>query len=236
MKEQLVNKILEVGTPRTRKPPEPEKPKDQPYAKGEVHMHLWHSWGCVGGTTDIFSVRVQVWDQSDAFIGTIDRTQASEPAPAFLKSRFEQELKITPKWSIREPGPPFIEFELGDLKFDSKDKERCTVGEFRPRDGPQCWIDTPNGPMFSPHTIALSEMDCKFTAVGIFIHYHPIYAALVSRPGGGTGILVCFLYLNKNVSDKIYLDKTARMERRRTVRRQQSLCKHQTGYWCRQYP
>jgi hypothetical protein len=187
MKDALIQMIRDSGIPGVKAPEGPrEPPKDQPYASGEVHMHIYEYWGCKGGHTDKLSVQVELRDRKNQMIGQMRRTQAGVSAPVLVKSSFEQELVITPEWhqGVRSANDGWIEFQLGDLKFDTRGKSggaHCNWGGFDPRQGPTCWIDDGNGGVISmPQAVAINQIDCWFPAVRSFSVYDEIPEDLVT--------------------------------------------------------
>jgi hypothetical protein len=130
-------------------------------------MHIYQYWGCVGGDENNISVKVKIRDSTDALIGSMDRTQADATTPAHMKSKFEDELIITPKWA--EGG--YIQFQLVTFAFNTNSNRNeaepthCRCGGFGPGEGPTCWIDTGGFPIEHPVAVAINQVDCWFPSV-----------------------------------------------------------------------
>lgn len=155
-------------------PPPPPLPK-QPYASGQVHIHVKEYWGCLDDANNL-SVEIEMWDSSGAQIGYIKRTQAGASAYAKMGSKLEDPLIVTPEWA--QGG--YIQFQLGGLNFNTlndKDQSKpvyCNVGGYDPAEGPKCVIATPRGPpIYYPDAVSIAQMDCFFPAVSFHLSFLP---------------------------------------------------------------
>lgn len=150
-------------------PPPPPPPK-QPYASGQVHIHVKEYWGCLDDANNL-SVEIEMWDSTGAQIGNIKRTQAGASASAKMGSKLEDQLIVTPEWA--QGG--YIQFQLGGLNFNTlndKDQSKpvyCNVGGYDPSQGPKCVVAIPrNPPIYYPDAVSIAQMDCFFPAVSLF--------------------------------------------------------------------
>ena len=162
--------------------PPPPPPEKQPYANGEIHIHINEFWDC-NDASDNLSVQITMWDSTSTQIGYLPRTQAGASKSATMGSKLEDELIITPEWA--KGG--YIQFQLGDLAFDTnidtlksnpngvnKRPIHCRVGGYNPRQGPRCFLDGPGGPTVpNPGAYALNQIDCSFPSVSLSIPPDP---------------------------------------------------------------
>lgn len=147
--------------------PPPAPPAKQPYASGQIHIHVKEYWSCLDDANNL-SVEIQMWDSTGAQIGSIQRTQAGASASAKMGSKLEDQLIVTPEWA--QGG--YIQFQLGGLNFNTlndKDQSKpvyCNVGGYDPAEGPKCVIPVPRGPPIIDHNaVSIAQMDCFFPAV-----------------------------------------------------------------------
>ncbi|KAK2781569.1 hypothetical protein FQN53_000510 [Emmonsiellopsis sp. PD_33] len=166
MKDGLIAMLRKDKVPGVKQPKRTLPPKKQPYASGQMHIHIWEYWGCLDDENNL-SVKIQMWDGAGNQIGMMERTQAGATGPAHMRSKLENELIITPEWA--KGG--YIQFQLGDLQFntnDDRDENKpvfCRVGGWDPRQGPQCWIAAPPGPpIYYSKAVSIAQMDCWFPA------------------------------------------------------------------------
>ena len=141
-------------------------PVKQPYASGQVHMHINEYWSCLDDANNL-SVEITMWDSTNTQIGYMKRTQAGASASARMGSKLEDQLIITPEWANNG----YVQFQLGSLQFNTNDDTdsskpvHCHWGGFDPREGPQCYLPGPTGPIQNPKAVSINQIDCYFPAV-----------------------------------------------------------------------
>ncbi|KAH7063582.1 SGNH hydrolase-type esterase domain-containing protein [Macrophomina phaseolina] len=87
----------------------------QPYASGQVRIHVQEWWGCPSyDDENNLSIAADIWD-NDVNIGSVKHTSAGATAPLSLASKFEQFMVITPEWA--DGG--YVQFALGSLSFNT---------------------------------------------------------------------------------------------------------------------
>lgn len=149
--------------------PPPPPPKTQPYTSGQIHIHIREFWDCHDDANNL-SVEITMWDGAGVQIGFMKKTQAGASASAWMGSKLEDPLVITPEWA----NGGYIQFQIGLLGFDThtdtddSKPTHCHWGGFDPRDGPTCVVAIPpNPPRYYPDALSINNIDCWFPSVSL---------------------------------------------------------------------
>jgi len=194
IKDGLIAMLRSNNVPGVKQATPIQPPKKQPYASGQVHIHIYEYWSCLDNANNL-SAQITMWDSTNIQIGYIARTQAGASASAKMGSKLEDQLIVTPEWA----NGGYIQFQLGSLQFDTnadRDSSKsvyCNVGGFDPRQGPECYVEVPSGPpVYNPNAVSIAQMDCFFPAVSSLLF--PLFfemRRLTSRSlSGMVGILL----------------------------------------------
>jgi hypothetical protein len=173
IKEAMIAMLRNNKVPGVKQAAPNPPPEKQPYASGQVDIHINEYWSCLDDANNL-SVEITMWDSTGTQIGYMNRTQAGASASAKMGSKLEDQLIVTPEWA--KGG--YIQFQLGSLLFntnDDRDKSKpthCNVGGYDPREGPRCFIPHPPGaPTYDPKAVAIQQIDCSFPAVSSLLFY-----------------------------------------------------------------
>ncbi|KAI9785906.1 MAG: hypothetical protein M1839_008172 [Geoglossum umbratile] len=165
-KDAMIDLLRKDNVPGVKQATPVKPPPKQPYASGQVHIHILEYWGCLDNDNNL-SVDITMWDSASTQIGHMGRTQAGASASAKMGSKLEDQLIVTPEWA--KGG--YIQFQLGGLQFNTNDNTDsskpvyCNVGGYDPRQGPRCYIFVGDQVVFDPKAVAIAQMDCFFPAV-----------------------------------------------------------------------
>ncbi|KAL2060154.1 hypothetical protein VTL71DRAFT_9976 [Oculimacula yallundae] len=125
IKDGLIQYLRDSKVPGVKAAPRPSPPlSTQPYASGQVHIHINEYWDCHDNWNNLF-VDIDIWDTAGTLIGHLDRTQAGASASARMGSKLEDQLVVTPEWARRVYS--------------------ISARGSRIQHGPQCFITDPNG-------------------------------------------------------------------------------------------
>jgi hypothetical protein len=170
IKDAVIAELRKNKVPGVKLTPPTSPPKQQPYASGQVHMHVDEYWSCLDNANNL-SVEINITDSKGTLIGYMPRKQAGASASARMGSKFEDYLIVTPEWARGG----YVQFSLGGFQFntaDDKDKSKptyCIWGGYNPKEGPKCWIvDPTGGAVQDPDAVAINQIDCYFPAVSFY--------------------------------------------------------------------
>lgn len=75
IKDGMIAMLRSNSVPGVKQAAPHPPPAKQPYASGQVHIHVKEYWSCLDAANDL-SVEISMWDSTNAQIGYMKRTQA----------------------------------------------------------------------------------------------------------------------------------------------------------------